>query len=281
MVFEFRSMSADALNSTNTALGSVIMATDYDSSDALFQNKAQMENTEYGVSCKPSSCMIHAIECARSQTPVNEQYVRFAANPAGTDIRLYDLGRFSVATTGMQGTSVNLGELWVSYDVELLKPIQNVPLAIGLGAAYSFTADNSHPFGGAATQVKNLTDQIGITFASNGTQFSVPYDTPVGTSWVVSYSVVGNSTASVPLPSITLAHGLVSQGNTFLYPPTTSTVTNIYITTLMTYNGGGTPASPPSFSIAAGVVPAANAGLINILQVTGLASTASGLFVLN
>ncbi len=53
MVFEYRSMSADALNSTNTALGSVVMATDYDSTDLRFTSKSQMENTEFGVLVNP------------------------------------------------------------------------------------------------------------------------------------------------------------------------------------------------------------------------------------
>jgi len=144
-VYEYRSMSADALTSTNTALGQVIMATDYDSKDSPFTTKQQMENTMFGVSCKPSSCMIHAIECARNQTSVSELYVRPFAVPDGTDPRLYDMGNFYVATNGMQGASVNVGELWVSYDITFFKEIQQPPLFIAPVASYDLTGvDATH-----------------------------------------------------------------------------------------------------------------------------------------
>lgn len=126
MVFEFKSMSADALNSTNTALGSVIMATQYNSANPAFTSKAQMENHEFCTSGKPSTSFLHPIECARGETPISCLYTRPGPVPSGTDIRLYDLGQFNIATTGFQGTSVNIGELWISYDVELLKPQMNV-----------------------------------------------------------------------------------------------------------------------------------------------------------
>lgn len=210
MVFEFRTMSGDALTSTNTALGSVVMATDYDSTDQRFQSKAQMENTEFGVSCKPSSCMIHAIECARAQTSINEQYVRYNAPLPNADIRLYDLGLFSIATVGMQGSSVNIGELWVSYDIEFLKPISNLPLVIAQGADYSLvpvsSSFNSHPLGNGLPTINGV-DQIGLTFSSDGTKLYFPANLTVGTSFMIIYSVSGSSTA-ISAGSITGSNGM-------------------------------------------------------------------------
>lgn len=122
MLFVFRSMSADALNSTNTALGTVIMATDYNSLDAPFGSKAEMESTQYSMSGRPSSNMIHPIECDPSKTPLDMLYVRTGARPVGSDPRFYDLGNFQLATQGFQAASVNIGELWITYQVALLKP---------------------------------------------------------------------------------------------------------------------------------------------------------------
>ena len=70
MLFEFRTMSADALNSVNTALGQVIMATDYNAANPPFGQKSEMENYEFGQSCKPSESQIHPIEM-RSQSNYN------------------------------------------------------------------------------------------------------------------------------------------------------------------------------------------------------------------
>jgi hypothetical protein len=120
-IFEFKSTSASALNSTNTALGSVIMATEYDVSDEPFYSKLGMENHQFATSSKPNLSMLHAIECAPAQTVVPQRWVRTGPVPSGADPKLYDWGRFSIATAGMQAVST-IGELWVTYRVQVLKP---------------------------------------------------------------------------------------------------------------------------------------------------------------
>ena len=110
MIFEFKTLSSDALNSTNTALGSVILATEYNASAPAFSSKQQMENYEFAQSAKPSVSQIHAVECMKSQTPVRELFVRPGAQAANTDIRWYDIGNFQIATVGMQAANVLIGE---------------------------------------------------------------------------------------------------------------------------------------------------------------------------
>lgn len=39
LIFEFKSMSGNALNSTNTALGQIIMSAQYDAGNAPFTDK--------------------------------------------------------------------------------------------------------------------------------------------------------------------------------------------------------------------------------------------------
>nr|QKV51326.1 putative capsid protein [Crucivirus sp.] len=206
MVFEFRSMSADALNSTNTALGSVVMATDYDSADAVFTSKADMENTEFGVSCKPSSSMIHGIECARYQTAMSEQYIRSAAVPANKDIRMYDLGNFQIATVGFQGQSVNCGELWVSYDVSLLKTKGSPPGAVmGLANLQIAGATAALPLGTGFTIAAAGQDSIGITWVT-GNLLSFPV-LPIGTTFLLTYNL-SVASAALTLPTITAGGGM-------------------------------------------------------------------------
>jgi len=121
LVFQFVSTSADALNSTNTALGKVIMATDYNALDANYSNASEMLITLFSNYGKPSEHLYHAIECAAEQTPTKLYYVRSSTVFNG-DQRLYDLGNFQVATEGMQAAA-NIGGLWVTYDVTLVKPV--------------------------------------------------------------------------------------------------------------------------------------------------------------
>lgn len=122
MVFHFKSNSADALNSTNTALGSVIMATQYNVQLPVFTTKQQMENYEFACSSRPSCDLLHPVECDPSLTSFGPVFDIRLGGDDGGDQRLYDLGRFCLATVGMQAANVNIGELWVSYDIELLKP---------------------------------------------------------------------------------------------------------------------------------------------------------------
>jgi hypothetical protein len=132
-IFEFKSTSATALNSTNTALGTVIMATEYDSYDIQFANKLEMENHVFSSSAAPSLSQLHPIECAPSQTTFPQRYVRTSSVPDGADRRLYDWGRFSIATVGMQAAAV-VGELWCTYRVQLLKPTMN---PVGVDVLYT------------------------------------------------------------------------------------------------------------------------------------------------
>lgn len=178
LVYEFKSTSADALNSTNTALGSVIMATEYNSDSAPFATKIQMENHEMANSCRQSCSMLHAVECKPSLTSISELYVRTDTPPDGQDLRLYDLGRFSIATVGQQGANVNIGELWVTYEIELLKPqLPDTSSVIAedhvtCGSSYS----TSHYFGNPVTYLKN---SLGCTFSGNTITF--PDDVASGT----------------------------------------------------------------------------------------------------
>lgn len=122
MIYEFKSGSSDALNSTNTALGYVIGAVEYNSLAPAYSSKLEMENALFCSSTKPSLSAITAVECAPNQSPLNVLYTRTGFENIGlSDIRLYDLGTMNIATVGMQAVGVNLGELWVSYDIELYK----------------------------------------------------------------------------------------------------------------------------------------------------------------
>lgn len=120
IVFEFRSTSSQ-YNGSTQALGVVCLATDYDSLDSSYATKQEMENSDYAMSIKASDCAIHGVECSLKERPTSVLYTRSAAAPTSSDKRMYDLGNFQIATQGMSATSVNLGELWVSYDITLYK----------------------------------------------------------------------------------------------------------------------------------------------------------------
>ena len=177
MVYEFKSTSADALSSANTALGTVIMGTEYNAAATVFNSKQQMENYEFSQSCKPSESMMHAIECAPNLSPNDLLYVRDGPVPFGQDPRLFDFGLFQIATVGMQQQNVNIGELWVTYLIEMLKPkIVSTGDAAFPGTATSFFDYGTVGDGGGTaigTIVPTLPPYFNVPlFGAINTQFS-------------------------------------------------------------------------------------------------------------
>jgi len=136
LVFEFSTASATAVASTNTALGKVILCTQYNSVEPPFTTKLQMDQYEYAVSTVPCESAIHPVECKPSQGAPEFLYLSEAGNFSG-DQRWNQIGAFSIATVGQQAPS-NIGELWVSYDVELVcTRLPGNVLTNGIGARWS------------------------------------------------------------------------------------------------------------------------------------------------
>ncbi|QMW69017.1 capsid protein [Crucivirus-527] len=124
ILLEFKTTSSDSVVSTNAnaGLGSVVMATEYNVYNGVFGNKQQMENYENATSCKPSCSMLHMVECAKNKSVLGEYFVRTGPVPSTQDQRFYDLGIFQLGVVGMQSNGTAVGELWVTYEIELRKP---------------------------------------------------------------------------------------------------------------------------------------------------------------
>lgn len=178
-VFEFRSTSSET--ATGLALGSVVMASNYDTAEAAYVDKREMENSQYCVSAKPNVTFHHPIECDPSVSSVRVKYVRNGAVPAGKDARLYDHCNVNIATVGLPtGTSGNLGELWVSYEVALYKPILGGALAAM--DHFQFTPSAGNRLGvnwATTTPLGGFYEGIGVVLSSSNA-FQLPIGTPAG-----------------------------------------------------------------------------------------------------
>jgi len=132
LVFEFRSTSGASIASVNTALGSVIMATNYDPTQPTYPDRRSMENCEYSTTCSPADSMIHPIECMPGSGVIDTRYVTGGNTVLSGDQNLYNMAKFQIGTVGMQAAGVTLGEVWVSYHVELTKPRISPALATSI-----------------------------------------------------------------------------------------------------------------------------------------------------
>jgi hypothetical protein len=127
--------SGDAIASTNNALGTVMIATEYDVSRKPFHTKSEMEQYMFVTSEKPSKSQIHPVECNPNRDVLNARYMdgpfrtqaaaidSTAASAGSNDIarNLRCTGRLQIATTGQQAVTT-VGELWWTYKVKLSKP---------------------------------------------------------------------------------------------------------------------------------------------------------------
>lgn len=185
MIFEFKSLYSDAVVTQNGSIGSIVLATEYNAGDANFSNKQQMENYEFAQSCKPSHSVLHPIECKRSQSVLSELYIRPGAVPAGQDVKTYDFGDFQIASQGIPlgalGAAVNLGELWISYQIVLIKP--QIPSGVVPSAQYFhlYTPDSvsgrfvpASPLGTPAAWISDPTTNVSGVAVTSGTVCTLP-----------------------------------------------------------------------------------------------------------
>jgi len=173
LVFEYRTTSMDAMTTTvagNAALGVVIGATEYNVTKSDFFTKQEMDNYEWVVSGKPSANLKFPVECQPQLNVLGRLYVDGSHSlPVGVsqDPRMSWLGKFQLGMSGFQAANVNIGELWVTYDVSLFKPA---------AAPAQATSELFGHYGngtGIATQYQGLT----------GVTQTIPFGTQTPCSW--------------------------------------------------------------------------------------------------
>ncbi len=159
LVFHYIPSSGTAVSGTNAALGTVMIQTSYRSNDTQPVNKIEMLNEYWSSESIPSEPFCHPIECNPKENPFNIQYVRNGAVPAGDNQLLYDLGTTYIAVAGQQANDTDLGDLWVTYEIELKKPVvaSNVSKALmAFGEFTGGTYTTTNIFNGTLVSSGNL-----------------------------------------------------------------------------------------------------------------------------
>lgn len=125
-VFTFKSTTTPYNQAQQSlGLGTVMMAAQYNVNNPLFQNKRDLENYIGSQSGSPLQSQQFVLQ---PTGPLKTLYTRTARpNDPNYDPRMYDFARFEIATTGMTNPSAadrneNIGELWVTYEIDLIKP---------------------------------------------------------------------------------------------------------------------------------------------------------------
>lgn len=150
LLFRYVSSSGESVASTNTSLGSVMMYVNNDPYDAASLTKQALLQYEGCVDAKPSKNIMIGGECDPKRL-VSDKFFVGSSVPFGADKRFYNYGQLVVASSGIPGDSVTLGEIWCHYRIRFF--VAKTPLDNSLGGvqrglvARRSAASNSDPLG--------------------------------------------------------------------------------------------------------------------------------------
>jgi len=188
--------------STATA-GTVMLAVDYDAADVPPASKAQL--LSYKGATRTPGWAPMKFHCTMPEMVVHGagKYVRSSTLAAGLDIKMYDVGKFYLATQGFAATTV-AGELYVSYVIDFLTP-QSDPTAIIPSLSAKATGNGSvsvlNVFGTAAT----ILGDLAVTAAAQTMTFN-----SVG-EYLIAFTMTGTALTNVtPTMSGTSTHKLAA-----------------------------------------------------------------------
>jgi hypothetical protein len=257
LVFYFNTTCGNAISSTNNSLGVVGMTTVYDPTDPDLATKRECEDYVGCVANVPSCSLLHPVECKKTSNVLGRYYVQTVNLTSLEDLKFYVAGKLNLFTQGMQAAGVSIGELWVSYDIELYDP-KILPIGTVGAASSFFEATITDANGGAmlgATPITSSTGNLGMTYTgttagyftiSQGTAsgyylFQMSGSTPGSTfntvvsnlssNLIVKNIFQGNSTGVISLPNASASvpwHGVTiilykSDSNFAQFQPNLST----------------------------------------------------------
>nr|WPR18239.1 MAG: capsid protein [Crogonang virus 164] len=193
MVFHYIPTSGSAVSSVNAALGSVMLQTTYRSTDVAPSSKVEMLNEYCSNESVPSESFCHPIECDPKENPFNVQYVRTGAVGTNETQLMYDLGSTHVAVSGCQSDGNTLGDLWVTYEVELKKPLvaSNVTSTVASASDFRGASASLSPTTLFGTSQRTMIGSLPVVMNVNTLTF------PKGSvgKFLVWYAVTGSSCA--------------------------------------------------------------------------------------
>jgi hypothetical protein len=176
--------TSGTFNGTTAALGSVMIQTTYRSTDSAPASKQELLNEYWSNEVVPFETMAHPIECDPKENPFSVHYVRNEAIVTGEPL-MYDLGTTFVATSGMSPTAV-VGDLWVTYEIELRKPVISSPVIQTLKYyATTFASPTTSSFF-AGTQGAVVGSIPGITYGVRRINFPAGFSG----SWKITCQII-------------------------------------------------------------------------------------------
>lgn len=194
----------------STAVGTVMLAVDYDASDPPPVDKIQLASYQDFVREAP---WVPFIQKNRPQNLRKRSsfFVRAGALSANQDIKLYDTGNLTVATQGMAGTAA-VGELYTKYRVKLMTPQLQNP-AIGTSKSSRVTAAGAlvAPVASAASNAPLIYGGNGTALTATATQaYSALVSITISSGATPPVLDTSASTCTIELPSSSVTGNILT-----------------------------------------------------------------------
>lgn len=278
LVFEFVSTTA---GTASGAMGSIVLSADYNPNATAYQNKHVMENSGYAVSTRLDGSAMYGIECAKTDIPNQGYLVRNTSGVA--DLGNYDMGTFQVATVPSTGfaASSTVGELWVTYDVELRRPSLS-PNRYGYCRLTKTSVTSATPlgsvsgaiigYGACQAVVSPFSTRLEFPQTNTGDIFKVDIYWGGTTAAVVAYPALGY----VGCSGLADAGGFTGAAGTAVVPAAGTTAQNMHMTFFVTITGADPIVPYVNFGLT-GVYPTLSNSCVIIVTCVGSGYTASQL----
>jgi len=203
LVFHYVPTSGMATGA-DTRLGAVMAQTVYRATDTTPATKYELLNEFWSNESLPSEAMAHPIECKPSETVLTNRYVRTGA--VTDDLMFYDYGRTVFATQGQIQAGL-VGDLWVTYEVELRKPKLTSTLGqLVRSALFNNTgASIVRPQQNSALEFSSFT---GLIIVDNPADNEIRITIPPGNAGAYSFemAIAGSTLASSGTPGYALTN---------------------------------------------------------------------------
>lgn len=124
LIFSFKSTVSN-FQTTTGVTGTVLSVTQHDPYAHDYEDKSEIMQAFGSVSCKATDNQVAGVECDPTKLTGDPiRHVRVAGLPDNRDPKEYDWGDFIFAMSDFptELANANIGEIWVSYTVELLRP---------------------------------------------------------------------------------------------------------------------------------------------------------------
>jgi hypothetical protein len=175
--------------------GTQVLAVDYDASDVAPTTKQQALAYRDSVRSPPwQNCTHNSLKEDLSKQKTF--FVRYGAQPANTDIKLYDTGNLFAINQGVTTGGAVTGELYVEYDVLLMTPLyEPIATVAASGGMTTSTATLASPLlAGVASGSLPITQSLTtvtvnnlvvgqeylVSYVCNGAGVTMTFGTPVG-----------------------------------------------------------------------------------------------------